>query len=60
VENLSEVQTQVENQLPSIADLRDQVQLMYWSDHHFIAQTLLDQLPFREILGSVMDKVHTI
>jgi len=52
VENLSEVQTQVQSQLPSLVDLRDQVQLMYWSEHHFIVQTLLDQLPFGEILGS--------
>jgi len=52
VENLSEVQTQVQNQLPPIADLQDQVQLTYWSNHHFIAQSLLDQLPFGEILGS--------
>ena len=52
MENLSEVQTQVQNQLPPIADLQDQVQLTYWSDHYFIAQSLLDQLPFGEILGS--------
>jgi len=48
VDNLSQAQSQ----LPLIADLRDQVQLTYWSNHHFIAQTLLDQLPFGEILGS--------
>jgi len=52
VENLSEVQTQAQSQLPPIADLMDQVQLTYWSNHHFIAQVLLDQLPFGEILGS--------
>ena len=52
MENLSEVQTQVQSQLPPIADLRDQVQLTYWSNHHFVAQVLLDQLPFGEILGS--------
>jgi len=37
----------------NLADLRNQVQLTYWSKQHFITQELLDLLPFREILSDI-------
>jgi len=37
----------------NLIDLRNQVQLMYWSEQHFITQELLNLLPFREILSDI-------
>jgi len=34
-----------------LVDLRTQVQLMYWSEQHFITKALFDKLPFGEILS---------
>ena len=34
-------------------DLRTQVQLTYWSDYHIGTKSLLEQLPFGEILGPI-------
>ena len=31
---------------PRIANLQEQVQLTYWSEHHLVPQDLLDVLPF--------------
>ena len=42
-----EVQDQlVREYFPHIVDLWEQVQLVYWSDFHFISKVLLDILPF--------------
>jgi len=37
----------------NLVDLRNQIQLMYWSEQHFITQELLDLIPFGEILSNV-------
>jgi len=37
----------------NLIDLRTQVQLMYWSEQHFITQELLDLIPFGEILSDI-------
>jgi len=37
----------------NLNDLRNQVQLMYWSEQHFITQGLLKLLPFGEILSDI-------
>jgi hypothetical protein len=53
VEHLSQTQEQVVGgQFPQLADLRNQVQLMYWSEQHFITQDLLRQLSFGRILSA--------
>jgi len=36
-----------------LSDLRAQVQLMYWSEQHFITRSLLKLLPFGEILSDI-------
>ena len=36
-----------------LTDLRTQVQLMYWSEQHFITKGLLELLPFGEILSDI-------
>jgi len=36
-----------------LADLRNQIQLMYWSEQHFITRSLLELLPFGEILSDL-------
>jgi len=36
-----------------LSDLRTQVQLTYWSEQHFITQSLLELLPFGEILSDI-------
>ena len=36
-----------------LTDLRSQIQLMYWSEQHFITQGLLELLPFGEILSDI-------
>ena len=47
-----EVQEQfVREYFPHIVDLQEQVQLVYWSDFHFISKTLLNLLPFGQLLG---------
>ena len=48
----SEVQEQlIREYFPHIVNLREQVQLVYWSDFHFISKVLLDLLPFSRLLG---------
>jgi len=37
----------------NLTDLRNQVQLTYWSEQHFITQSLIKLLPFREILSDI-------
>jgi len=37
----------------NLVDLRNQVQLMYWSEQHFLTQELLDLIPFGEILSDI-------
>jgi len=37
----------------NLSDLRTQIQLTYWSEQHFITQSLLELLPFREILSDI-------
>jgi len=37
----------------NLTDLRNQVQLTYWSEQHFITQNLLELLPFGEILSDI-------
>jgi len=37
----------------NLTNLRTQVQLMYWSEQHFITQGLLELLPFGEILSDI-------
>jgi len=37
----------------NLVDLRNQVQLTYWSEQHFITKELLDLIPFGEILSDV-------
>jgi len=37
----------------NLTDLRNQVQLMYWSKQHFITQGLIKLLPFGEILSDI-------
>ena len=47
-----EVQEQlVREYFPHIVDLQEQVQLVYWSNFHFVSKTLLDLLPFGRLLG---------
>jgi len=36
-----------------LTDLRSQIQLMYWSEQHFITRSLLELLPFGEILSDI-------
>ena len=36
-----------------LTDLRNQIQLMYWSEQHFITQGLLELIPFGEILSDI-------
>ena len=38
---------------PRIANLQEQVQLTYWSEHHLVPQDLLDFLPFGRPLGAI-------
>ena len=53
MEYLSEAQTQLlREQFPSIADLRNQVHLTYWSEQHLITQDLLDLLSFGRVLSA--------
>jgi len=42
---------QIQESLPSVADLRNQVHISYWSDYYLISQTLLNHLPFGQSLG---------
>ena len=35
----------------NLTNLRNQIQLMYWSEQHFITKALFDKLPFGEILS---------
>ena len=37
----------------NLTDLRNQVQLTYWSEQHFITQGLIELLPFGEILSDI-------
>jgi len=37
----------------NLIDLRNQIQLMYWSEQHFITQGLVELLPFGEILSNI-------
>ena len=37
----------------NLTDLRNQVQLTYWSEQHFITQSLVELLPFGEILSDI-------
>jgi len=37
----------------NLADLRNQIQLTYWSEQHFITQELLDLIPFGEIFSDI-------
>jgi len=37
----------------NLVDLRNQVQLTYWSEQHFITKELLDLVPFGEILSNI-------
>jgi len=37
----------------NLTNLRNQVQLMYWSEQHFITQSLIELLPFGEILSNI-------
>jgi len=37
----------------NLVNLRNQIQLTYWSEQHFITQELLDLIPFGEILSDV-------
>ena len=53
MEYLSEAQTQLlREQFPSIADLRNQVHVTYWSEQHLITQDLLDLLSFGRVLSA--------
>ena len=53
MEYLSEAQGQlVREQFPSIANLRNQVHVTYWSEQHLITQDLLDLLPFGRVLSA--------
>ena len=53
MEYLSETQTQVlREQFPSIADLRNQVHITYWSEQHLVTQELLDLLPSGRVLSA--------
>jgi len=49
--SLRQIQEQLREASPQIADLRNQVHISYWSDHHLISQPLLNQLPFGRSLG---------
>jgi len=37
----------------NLTDLRNQIQLTYWSEQHFITQSLIELLPFGEILSDI-------
>ena len=37
----------------NLTDLRNQIQLTYWSEQHFITQGLIELLPFGEILSDI-------
>ena len=37
----------------NLIDLRNQVQLTYWSEQHFITKELLELIPFGEILSNI-------
>jgi len=37
----------------NLTNLRNQVQLTYWSEQHFITQSLIELLPFGEILSDI-------
>jgi len=37
----------------NLSDLRTQVQLTYWSEQRFITQSLIELLPFGEILSDI-------
>ena len=37
----------------NLTDLRNQIQLTYWSEQHFITQSLIELLPFGEILSNI-------
>ena len=53
MEYLSEAQAQIlREQFPSIADLRNQVHVTYWSEQHLVTQELLDLLPFSRVLSA--------
>jgi len=47
--SLNQIQEQLS--LPSVVDLRNQVHISYWSDHHLISRPLLNHLPFGRSLG---------
>ena len=49
---ISEVrQVLLRDYFPQIADLRNQVHVTAWSDHHLISQPLLDLLPFGQVFS---------
>ena len=51
MESLNQVREQVlRDYFPRIADLRTQVHITFWSDHHLLSQPLLDILPFGQTL----------
>ena len=53
MEYLSETQVQLlREQFPSIADLRNQVHVTYWSKQHLVTQEILDLLPFGRVLSA--------
>ena len=53
MEHLRETQAQLlREQFPSIADLRNQVHITYWSEQHLVTQDLLDLLPFGRVLSA--------
>jgi len=37
----------------NLTNLRNQIQLIYWSEQHFITQGLIELLPFGEILSDI-------
>jgi len=37
----------------NLTDLRTQIQLTYWSEQHFVTQSLIELLPFGEILSDI-------
>ena len=52
VQPISEVREQlIRDYFPQIANLRTQVHVTAWSDHHLISQSLLDLLPFGRVFS---------
>ena len=53
VDLLSSTQAQqVQEQFPSVVDLREKVHFTYWSELHLITQSLFVQLPFGQIFST--------